>query len=156
LELLRDVVRQGEYIFDFVVQTPHESTTFCRIVPLNISGIALQFCIIGEEVMVCLFEYLQFSFCCHYMIRVSKCFFQNCNQCWNICQVDVLVCNVGLSLDEGLAHWESKVVPELVLGIVEVGGITCQFHTYVGNKYSQFVPTAIKPLWVWDEFWLDM
>jgi hypothetical protein len=52
LKLLRDIVRQGNGILDFIVQVPHEGSTFCRVVSLNIGGKALEFCIIGEEVPV--------------------------------------------------------------------------------------------------------
>jgi hypothetical protein len=52
LELLRDIIRQGKSILDLVVQAPHESSTFGRVIPLNVSGIALEFHIIGGEVVV--------------------------------------------------------------------------------------------------------
>jgi hypothetical protein len=34
LELLRDVVKYGKYIFDCIVQYPHKSNKFCRVIIL--------------------------------------------------------------------------------------------------------------------------
>jgi hypothetical protein len=58
LELLQDVVRQGKGILDLIVQAPHEGSTFCRVILLNIGSISLEFCIIGGQVTVCLLECL--------------------------------------------------------------------------------------------------
>jgi hypothetical protein len=58
LEPLRDIVRQGKYILDFVVQAHHESSMFRRVIPLNVSSVALEFCLIGNIVRVHLFEHL--------------------------------------------------------------------------------------------------
>jgi hypothetical protein len=80
LELLSNVVRQGKDILELIVQASHKGGTFCRVVPLNISGIALEFCIIGGEVTVSLLELLQFSFCYHHMIWVPESHFQNRDQ----------------------------------------------------------------------------
>jgi hypothetical protein len=76
LELLRDVVRQDKCILDCVVQAPYESSAFLRVMSLNVSSVALEFCIIGGEVTVCLLEHLQLLFCCRHMICVPKCCFQ--------------------------------------------------------------------------------
>jgi hypothetical protein len=104
LELLRDIVRQGMCILDFVVQALHEGSTFCRVIPLNISSIALYFYVIGGEAAICLLQCLQFSFCYYHTIWVPECHLQNCNQCWNICQVDALISDIGINLGEGVAH----------------------------------------------------
>jgi hypothetical protein len=76
LKLLRDVVRQGKDILDFVVQAPGGGRTFCRVVPLNVRGIALEFSTIGGEVAVFLLQHLQFSFCCRHTIWVPNSHFQ--------------------------------------------------------------------------------
>jgi hypothetical protein len=131
LNLLRDGVRQGKGILNLVVQAPHEGGTFYRIVPLNVGSIVLEFFLIGGEVTVCLLEYLQFLFCCHQIIWVPKCHFQNRDQGWDICEIDPFIDDIGLDLCEGLVHQESKGISELVLGIRETGGIACQFYMQV-------------------------
>jgi hypothetical protein len=62
LDLLEDVVRQHIDIFDLVVQALHKYSTFHRVILLDFSSIMLEFCIIGGEVNISLFEYLQFRF----------------------------------------------------------------------------------------------
>jgi hypothetical protein len=104
LELLQDIVRQGKGILDLVVQAPYECSMFHRVIPLNFSGIALEFYVIGGEVTVSFLEYLHFSFCCHHMIWVPKCHFQNRDYCWDNWYVDALISNIGLDLCEGLAY----------------------------------------------------
>jgi hypothetical protein len=104
LELMRDIVRQSKDILDRNVQAPHKGSTFCRVIPLNIGSIVLEFSIIGGEVIVCLFEYLQFSFCCHHMIWFPEICFQNRHQGWEICQVNALISDLGLDSHKGLAH----------------------------------------------------
>jgi hypothetical protein len=104
LELLKDVVRQGKGILDLIVQAPHKGSTFCRVIPLNVGGIALEFYVIDEEVMFCLLEHLQFSFYGRHMIWVPKCHFQNRDYCWDNWYVDALISNIGLDLCEGLAY----------------------------------------------------
>jgi hypothetical protein len=99
---LKDIIRQD--ILDLVVQAPHKSSTFCRVIPLHVSGIVLEFCLIGGEVVVCLLELLQFSFCCCHTICVPKSHFQNRDQGWDMCQVDPIIGDIGLDLCEGLAH----------------------------------------------------
>jgi hypothetical protein len=49
LELLRDIVMLGEYLFDIIVQALNESGMFCSIIQLNIIRVELEFCIIGEK-----------------------------------------------------------------------------------------------------------
>jgi hypothetical protein len=80
LELLRDVVRKDEGILDLVVQAPHVGSTFCRVIPLKVGDISLEFHIVGGEVAVGLLEPLQFSFCYCHMIWVPESHFQNCDQ----------------------------------------------------------------------------
>jgi hypothetical protein len=104
LELLRDVVREGQKILNLIIQAPHEGSAFCRVIALNISGIALKFCIIGGEVVLCLFEHLQFLFCCRHKIWISENHFPHHDQLGDICQLDALITDVGLDLHEGLAY----------------------------------------------------
>jgi hypothetical protein len=51
----------------------------------------LESCKIGGAVTVSLLQFFQFLFCCHHMIWVPECCFQNCNQCSDICQIDTLI-----------------------------------------------------------------
>jgi hypothetical protein len=101
---LRDIVRPGKDILDLILEAPHEGDTFCRVIPLNLSGITLTFCVIGREVVVPLCEHLQFSFCCHHTIWVPESCFQNYNQGSDLCQVDALIGDIGLTLRKALAH----------------------------------------------------
>jgi hypothetical protein len=55
LKLLRNIIRWGESILDFIVQALHESSTFCRLILLNIGSSVLEFHIIEKEVTICLF-----------------------------------------------------------------------------------------------------
>jgi hypothetical protein len=98
LELLRDIVRWGKGILDLVIEAPHDRSTFCKVIALNIGGIALEFRVIGGEVAVCLHNCLQFLFCCHHVIWVPECRSQNGNQFWDICQVNALTSAIGLDL----------------------------------------------------------
>jgi hypothetical protein len=99
---------------------------FCRDTPLNISCIVLELHIIGGELIVWLLQCLQFpSYYCH-VIWVPECCFQNCYQCWHICQVDAVISNIAFDLGKSLAHMEFKGVLKLVLGVGEMGGITYQ------------------------------
>jgi hypothetical protein len=104
LELQGDIASHGKYILDFIVQAPDESSTFCRIIPLNASDIVLEFHIIRGAVTLRLFVHLQFSFHCCHAISDPKCRFQYCNQCWDIGQVEDHVGNIGLDLGDGLVH----------------------------------------------------
>jgi hypothetical protein len=58
LDLLKDIVSQGKGILDLIVQAPHEGSMFCRVIPLNVGGIASKFYIIGGEVAAFLLEHL--------------------------------------------------------------------------------------------------
>jgi hypothetical protein len=110
LELIRDVVTQGEGIFDLIVQVSHECSLFYSVILLNISSIMLEFCAIGREVTIASFNHLQFPFCYCNSILVPKCCFQNSNQCWDVSHVDTMIQDVGLDLCERLTQKVSKGV----------------------------------------------
>jgi hypothetical protein len=78
---LKDIVRQGEVIFDFIIQVPYEYKTFYMIFLLNNGGKLLEPDIIGREVTAGLLEYCQFVFHCGDMVQVSKYGFQNIDKC---------------------------------------------------------------------------
>jgi hypothetical protein len=65
LKLVRDIVTQGKGILDLVVQVPHDSSTFCRVVSSNVGGMALKSCKIGGVVAISLLQQLLFSFSCY-------------------------------------------------------------------------------------------
>jgi hypothetical protein len=49
LELLEDIIGQGEDIFHFIVQALHEYRAFFRVIPLDFGNIILKFYVIGKK-----------------------------------------------------------------------------------------------------------